>query len=278
MPISKLKNLAILILLLANLALLALVLPARFATKQEADTLHDSLCSLYTRQEISLSPDIIPDTVPLYVLELKETDAGSLPAAKALLGEELLMQDDSSRYLSAYRSDLGTCSISRSGEFSAALTGQEEQRDLERASQKLLRDMGFSCGAVPQAERLRAGVYTVCATQQILGMPVFSGDLVLTWSNSRLTAIDGIFFPGTDSLTRVSDSACLSAADALIAFLSARYELGWVGSAVTGLQQGYIRSETAAAAAVRLTPVWLLETDTGSFQINGMTGEVTAVS
>ena len=276
MPVSKLKTLAILILLLANLALLVLVVPSRLATARDAATLHDSLCSLYEAQEISLTPDAIPDTVPLYVLELKETDAGSLQAAKALLGEELLMQDDSSRYLSTYRSDSGTCSISRSGEFSAQLTGQEERGDLKASSRKLLKNMGFSYETLPDAERVRAGVYTVTATQQILGMPVFSGDLVLTWSNSRLTAIDGIFFPGTDSLTRVSDNACLSAADALIAFLSARYELGWVGSAVTGLQQGYIRSETAAAAAVRLTPVWRLETDTGTFQINGMTGEVTA--
>ena len=50
----------------------------------------------------------------------------------------------------------------------------------------------------------------------------------------------------------------LSAADALVAFLSARYDLGWVGSSVTGLTQGYQRSETAAAAAVHLTPVWRL--------------------
>ena len=277
MPVSKLKTLAILILLLANLALLVLVVPSRLATARDAATLHDSLCSLYEAQEITLTPDAIPDTVPLYVLELKETDAGSLQAAKALLGEELLMQDDSSRYLSTYRSGSGTCSISRSGEFSAQLTGQEERGDLKASSRKLLKNMGFSFEPLPDAERVRAGVYTVTATQQILGMPVFSGDLVLTWSNSRLTAIDGFFFPGTDSLTRVSDNACLSAADALIAFLSARYELGWVGSAVTGLQQGYIRSETAAAA-VRLTPVWRLETDTGTFQINGMTGEVTAVS
>ena len=252
MPVSKLKTLAILILLLANLALLVLVVPARLATARDAATLHDSLCSLYEAQEIPLTPDAIPDTVPLYVLELKETDAGSLQAAKALLGEELLMQDDSSRYLSTYRSGSGTCSISRSGEFSAQLTGQEERGDLKASSRKLLKNMGFSFETLPDAERVRAGVYTVTATQQILGMPVFSGDLVLTWSNSRLTA------------------------DALIAFLSARYELGWVGSAVTGLQQGYIRSETAAAASVRLTPVWRLETDTGTFQINGMTGEVTA--
>ena len=36
-----------------------------------------------------------------------------------------------------------------------------------------------------------------------------------------------------------------------------------------------MRSETAGAS-VHLTPVWRLETDTGSFDINGITGEVTA--
>ena len=62
-----------------------------------------------------------------------------------------------------------------------------------------------------------------------------------------------------------------------MAFLDARYDLGWVGSAIESVVQGYARSETAAAAAVHLTPVWRLETDTGVFQVNGLTREVTAV-
>ena len=119
-------------------------------------------------------------------------------------------------------------------------------------------------------------MYTLTATQSILGVPVLSGDLTLTYSNSRLTALEGTFFTGADTLARVSDESCLTAADALVAFLSARYDLGWVGSAVTGMEQGYLRSEAATAAAVRLTPVWRLDTDTGSFLINGMTGEVAA--
>lgn len=274
MPVSKLKNLAILILLLADLALLMLVVPSRLSAGQETDTLRQSLCDLYARQDIDLSPEIIPDTVSLYTLELKESDEPALLAARALLGEELELQDDSSRYFSVYRSELGSCSISRTGEFSAQLTGQPEQRDPEHATRKLLKSMGFDHGKLPEAQRLRAGVYTITATQQVLGMPIFSAGLTVTWSNSRLTALEGTFFPGTDSLVRVSDTACLSAADALVAFLSARYELGWLGSAVTGMEQGYVRSETATAAAVRMTPVWRLDTDTGSFLINGVTGEV----
>ncbi len=278
MPVSKLKNLAILILVLANLALALLVVPNRLTVRQEADARNESLCSLYAQQEISLSPDIIPDTVSLYVLELKDDGSSSLQAAKALLGEKVWLHDTSTRYLNDYRSEMGNCSISQSGEFSAQLVPQNPQRDLREASRKLLKEMGFSGGTLPEPQPTEDGAYTVSATQQVLGMPVFAGDLVLTWTDGCLTGMHGTFFPGANSLTRVSDSSCMSAADALVKFLSNRYELGWVGSAVTGLQQGYIRSETAAAATVRLTPVWRLETDTGLYQINGMTGDITAAS
>lgn len=278
MPVSKLKNLAILILALANLALVLLVFPNRLRIGQEADALHESLCSLYAQQAITLSPDVIPDTVSLYVLELKEDGSGSLQAARALLGENVWLHETSTRYLNNYRSETGSCSISQSGDFSAELTDQEPQRDLRSASKKLLKKMGFSCGTLPEPQLEADGTCTLTANQQVLGMPVFAGDLVLTYQDQCLTGMQGVFFPGANALTRVSDSRCMSAADALVKFLSIRYELGWVGSAVTGLQQGYIRSETAAAATVRLTPVWRLETDTGLYQINGMTGEVTAVS
>lgn len=278
MPVSKLKNLAILILVLANLALALLVFPNRIRVRQETEALHASLSGLYEQQEIALDPDVIPDTVPLYVLELKEDGTGSLQAARALLGENVWLHDNSTRYLNEYRSEKGSCSISQSGEFSAGLTQWEPQRDLRAASRKLLKEMGFSSTALPEPVLAEDDTYTVSATQQVLGVPVFSGDLLLTWKDGCLTSLHGIFFPGTNTLSRVSDSSCMSAADALVRFLSIRYELGWVGSAVTGLQQGYVRSETAAAATVRLTPVWRLETDTGLYQINGMTGEVTPVS
>lgn len=276
MPVSKLKNLAILILLMANLLLILVVVPTSAAAQREQTALRASLQDLYAQQNIALDPDAVPGTVTLYMLELKEDSQAGAKAASALLGSQLSTQDDSTRYLSVYQSDLGDCSISYNGAFRAQLTGQPESSDLSKAARKTLQSMGFSCASLGQPERLRAGVYTVTATQAVLGVPVFSGVLTLTYSNSRLTGLDGTFFTGADSLARVSDRACISAADALVAFLSARYDLGWVGSAVTAMEQGYVRSETAAAAVVRLTPVWRLTTDTGVFLVNGITGEITA--
>lgn len=278
MPVSKLKNLAILILLLANLALLGLLVPSRLARAQETERLRSSLSELCAAQEVTLDPETIPNTVELFALELGEDSDADLQAATALLGQEVMVQDDSTRYQSLYSSASGSCQISRSGAFSAKLQNQAESSDLAAAAGRLLKTMGFTAQEIGRPERVRAGVYTVTATQSVLDVPVFSGGLTLTFSNNCLTALDGTFFTGTAQLTRISEAGCISAADAVVAFLSARYELGWVGSAIRSITQGYVRSETAAAAAVHLAPVWVLETDTGAFQVNGISGEVSPIA
>ena len=277
MPVSKLKNLVLLVLLLANLALLALLIPDRVNQQRGDDALRQSLCALYAGQQVRLDPDTVPDTVTIYSLELAEDPAGSAAAAEALLGQSMV-QDDATRYQSVYRSDSGQCTISRSGSCRASLEGRPAVRDLAKDAKKTLRAMGFQYLSLSEPQRLRAGFYTLTATQTVLGVPVFSQGLTLTYANDRLVQLEGVFYTGAGTLTRISDQPCISAADALVADLSARIDLGWEGSAVTGMTQGYDRSETAAAAAVHLTPVWRLETDTGSFDVNGITGEVTAVS
>lgn len=274
MPISKLKNLAILILLLANAALLFLLLPGRLAQRKEDQALRQSLSDLYAGQEVLLDPSIIPDTVTLYALELGEGPEAELTAAQALLGTSAALQQDSTRYLSVYTSPMGTCSISRTGQFSAQLTGQPESADQTAAAKRLLNAMGFSYDRLEGPTRVRAGVYTFSAAQNILGVPLFGGQLTLVYTNGSLSALDGVYFPAAKSLTRVSDRACLSAADALVQFLSARFDLGWVGSEIKAMTQGYLRAETASAAAVHLTPVWRLDTDTGSYYVDGMTGQI----
>lgn len=277
MPVSKLKNLVILILLMANLLLMLVVIPTFSASSREQAALLESLQTLYANQDIALDAAAVPDTVSLYTLELKEDSQANDQAASALLGSQLLVQDDSTRYLSIYRSDQGSCSISYNGTFEAELTGQPECSDLSKDASKTLKSIGFTYDSLGEPERIRAGVFSLTAVQSVLGVPVFTGVLTLTYANNRLTSLEGTFFTGTaSSLARVSDQACISAADALVAFLSARYDLGWVGSAVTSMEQGYIRSETAAAAVIRLTPGWRLHTDTGSFWVNGITGEIVA--
>ena len=60
----------------------------------------------------------------------------------------------------------------------------------------------------------------------------------------------------------------------LARLLAGRDALGWVGSAVTELTLGYLPSENAGTG-MRFVPVWRIETDAGSFYVNGITREIT---
>ena len=55
MPASKLKNLAILVLVLANLSLLAILIPNHMNQAQENESMRRSLQSLYAAQSITLN-------------------------------------------------------------------------------------------------------------------------------------------------------------------------------------------------------------------------------
>ena len=109
----------------------------------------------------------------------------------------------------------------------------------------------------------------------MLGVPVLGSQLALSYTDDCLTAVEGTFYTGGSSITRVSEQEAISAADALAQLLARRDALGWVGSAVTGLTQAYLPSDQAGTG-IRFVPVWLVETDAGSFFINGITREITA--
>jgi hypothetical protein len=275
LPISKLKNIVILVLALVNVLLLALVLPLQQERRQQEALAMENLHALFDQYGITLHVESLPATESLYTLEFSpETDA-ALPAVQALLGEMVLAQDDSTQYLSLYRSDLGQCQISRSGQLEARLVDREAENDLSKAVSEYLEDMGVEVAAVSAPNRISAGVYTVQAVQQLLGVPVFSSTLEFTFHNSVLTRVEGTVYFDTTNLYRTDDVTCISCADALVAFLSNRDALGWVGSTVSGVTQGYLRTETASATLVRLVPGWQISTDTGSFWVNGITEQVT---
>lgn len=266
MPVSKLKDLAILILLLANAALLCLLVPRQLHQQQQEDRLRDAVTELCAEQEVTMEPDRLPETVTLHELELADGDTARLAALTALLGETP-EKTDNDRYTA---DALRLCSWQEDS-ISLKLTGGREVSDIRGSAGRILQKMGYEPDHISRPERLSPGIYAMTATQSILGMPVFSEGLTVTYANNALSDLDGSFFVGT--LTATDSTACINAAEAVVAFLSARLELGWVGSAIQAMEQGYYRYETAGSA-VRLTPVWKIVTDTGSFLIHGLSGDV----
>ena len=267
----RIKNLILLILALAVCFLLLAVVPGKLSAQREESALHRGLTELLASYGVSIDPALLTHGETLYAIELGEADASA--AAEALLGEAAEADSSSTRYEILYSADSGSVSFSRSGALHAELSAAVGGRSYEQNMQRRLRGMGYTVWQTQPAVRQADGVYALGVEQALLGMPVFGGTLTFTYQDGALRAADGVFYPESGSIARVSEEACISCADALTQILASRDALGWVGSQITGMQQGYLHSETATSA-LRFTPVWRVETDTAVFYVNGITREV----
>lgn len=111
----KAKNIIILILLSANLLLLALAVPLFRKQQKEAQQIGEGLEPLFAEQDLSFDASILPEEKTLYGLELSHGTAAAADAVTALLGDSVLVQNDSGRYQSVYTGPNGTCTFSHSG-------------------------------------------------------------------------------------------------------------------------------------------------------------------
>ena len=273
MSASRMKNLILLVLTLCALGLLCIVVPNRLSQTHEQRQMLQELKTLYDGYGLSIDLDELPRSPVLYSVELSED--GAQTAAQALLGAKAEPAGESG-FESAYASELGTLHVTRTGGFSAVMTGGSRVKNPEQAAQKLLRAMEFQYQTLTR-EQTEGGGVRICASQSLLGVPVFGSLLALTYEDERLVSAEGTFYTGGSSITRVSEQEAISAADALAQLLARRDALGWVGSTVTGLTLRYLPSELAGTG-IRFVPVWLVETDAGSFSINGITREITPES
>lgn len=264
MSVSKIKNLILLILALAIIGLLPAVVPTQAARVGSEKKVHEKLEALYESYGLSLDASSLPASQTLYSIELENPDAK--PAAQALLGGKAAEEEAPARMLAQYSA--GSSTLQLEGRF----TDASAAHDLTRATRRYLRSMDFDIAEIFEPVRLSAGVYSVTAVQSLCGAPVFESALTFTYRNSALSRVDGTYYPAGE-IVRVSQRACISCADALVALLSSRDSLGWVGSEIVSCEQGYVHSETASSA-LRFVPVWRIETDAGTFYVNGITREV----
>ncbi len=273
MSASRMKNLILLILALCALGLLAVVVPDRLTQNRQQRQMLAELKTLYASFDLTLDLPALPRSPQLYSVELPNPDA--LSAARALLGQDASSAGDEDRYEAEYTAAHGTLRVTRSGSFQAQLTGGRPVGSIDSAAARLLRTLGYQVQTLAPAVRTDDGAEVVRATQKLLGVPVFEDSLDVIYRDGVLSALDGVFYTGSDSATRVSQTPGISCADALTQFLASRDALGWVGSRVSDVTQGYLPTETASAS-VWFVPTWRIETDTGSFYVSGVTREVRA--
>ncbi len=262
MSAGKVKNLIILILLLVCGFLLTLVLPARLEARRRSEENTRRLRELMAEADVTLEC-ALPEASDLRASEFPDVHARCADVVTALLGDKVLSRQTA--YRTEYSSESGTLLLSAEG-FSAELRGRAAAADPRAETEALLARFGMTAFALRSEETKDALRFSV--TPQLYGAPLFSSELVFDYRDGVLTRVSGLPLRES-SVTVTGQKRCCTAQDALVAFWGARLSLGWVGSRVEGLSQGFL-----LAGASRLQPVWRVETDTGAYYVDGLTRNV----
>ena len=250
MNTARLKNIVILILLLANAFLLVLL----FSRRAEENAAHErsvtQLTALLNADGIAFDSallDGLPDTVL------------SVQPARDLAAEQALAEG-----------------------IIGSVTSIDSGGALEAAVSRAVDDPAEFCAdlCVPLGYRtfdvLSDGARTVVTASRFVGeLEVCNASLIFTFSGSTLTTVTGTFLPPID--TSESGETAFDAVTALVRFLDYRNASGAVCTGITRLSAGYLMQSTTSAP-LQLVPVLRVDTDVYSYYVNIVFGEVSRVS
>lgn len=268
---SRLKNIIILILLMVNLILGGLVL--FYWQREEAGqrAALENAVAILEAQGVSLSD--MPEELSLTELQVQRDQGREDVLAAALLGT--VTREDRGAGVYRYTGGKGWIQFHSNGEFSAAFSDEAyplEGDSPEEHALEVMKLLDFRGRVLDTSQSGGQTRVTVCQLWE--GVPVLSCQAVLVYEEDRLAGIvSGRRLNGTPYASADAQK-CADAASALIWFVNGVKELGDVCNTVTSMEEGYWLS-SSISGPTQMTPIWYITTDTGSYQLDGLTGELT---
>ena len=271
MNTARLKNIVILILLLANAFLLVLLFSRRAEENDARERSVAQLTALLTADGIAFDSALL-DGLPASVLSVQPARdlAAEQTLAEGIIGSVTSIDSGGGiyRYYSADGMNSGVCLIRSNGAVEAALSRAVE--DPERFCSDLCIPYGYRI-----FEILTSGAdTTITAYCQLGELEVYNGSLTFSFASGTLTSVNGTLLPPID--TADVTGTALDAVTALVRFLDYRNTSGAVCTEITDIRGGYLLQSTTASPQ-RLVPVLRVATDVYDYYVNIETGETTRV-
>lgn len=263
METYRLKNIAIVILLLLNACLLLMVgqqhLQSLSAQRRSAAQLRE----LYAASRLTLDDRVDLDRKPLDVLAPARRAETEQAIAAALLGGEALSTSQGGGIYS-YEANGRTIQFRAGGSF----YGSRLDLPIEDPAQ-FARTFCSRFGYEEPLLQLQEGGGSAVAGQLARDVPVINCAVELYFEDGRLTSVTGAHVDLQEAAVQPGQS--MSCVTALLKFLDHRNASGVVCSEVTGARCVY---QLQSASAPRLLPVWEITTDTYTYFVDCATGEV----
>lgn len=264
METKRLKNIAILILILLNGFLLALLGYQELQALQASRTAKEDIEKLFATEELSflMESDVIEKSLsPLTLTRQTETESR---IAAFLLGE-VVPAENQGGGIYGYQTDLGLVQFRAGGGFDTVWIDRYVGDVYAFAQQFCDR---FDYEEVEYQVENNTG--TVTARQAVAGVPVFGCGLTLTFEDGKLVYAAGAHIDLGDAVADREDP--LSCVSALMRFFDYRRTVGVVCSEVLDVRCVY--QLQSAVTPAKLLPVWEIETDTYVYVVDGISAEV----
>lgn len=264
METKRLKNIAILILLLLNAFLLFLLIYQDMQGERAQQNAREEMEALFASEGLSMQRDGVKPENALPSLELVRNTEGESQIAAFLLGESVgALSEGGGIY--GYSSEVGTVRFRSSGSFDSVRL----MRPVEDA-EAFMRQFCNRFGYENITGELVEGNGSLTAVRYADGVPVYGCTITMIFENSNLVGASGAQIDLEDAAEVREES--LSCTSALVRFFDFRREAGIVCSEIRSAECVYHLQSTGGLP--RLRPIWVVETDTYTYLVDGITGEI----
>lgn len=269
MEVSKLKNIVIIVLVLLNLFLLALSGGRRAQDARSREQARTSALEVIRASGVTMDEAVVPmemNRLPMVARrDLKEEE---LQAGK-LLGGEVTVEirgGEVYRYVGAD----GWLQVHSTGQYSAQLTRGTplaEQEQPEDHAAALLARMGMESSAV--SSNVTDGQGEVILNQTLDGIPLLDCKISVRYEDGCAVQISGnrrlLGHPER------AEGVPVGVATGLMRIYNGLNDMGDVYSTIRSIAPAYLLN-AEGGGSVRLIPVWQIETDTGTYRLDTLTG------
>lgn len=267
----KLKNIILILLVLTNVSLMVLLgVPALKGQQLQQQNRLEAIAFL-SEKGIELSEEIVPERMDLAAQIVQRDLQSERLLAEKLLGDSL-KQDVRGGEVYRYESEKGSVQFHSDGTFSAKLRPElfPVGSDGKKIALSLLDQLGYD------GEVLAEEATQITVGQNWKGNALFDQQVTVCWNDTGLTQFtQGSRLIGTPVQSIGQET--ITVATALITLLTGLDELGDVYSQVHAIQPGYI-SSTTLSGPMELIPVWRITTDTGMYQLDMVSGQLSHIS
>lgn len=270
---SKFKNIIILVLLGLNICLLAFNMGSAEKERRLREEARSNAIAHLQQMGRQIEEEQVPRSITLLPQNVVRDIRKEQELAQTLLSGAVEMEDRGAQVY-RYYNEKGSVQFHSNGEFSAAFFSGAEQAlngNVQQHAADVLARIGFTGQLLEHSAK---GTTQSLRFQEYWGeVPLLSCQATVNYEGQTLMSITGgRRLPGEP--VEDTQKTPVSVATALMKFYNQSTALGDVWSQVMSITEGYTITSTISET-MPLVPVWIISTDTGTYQLDMLTGALT---